>query len=257
MPLLEISHLKFSVRTGKALKREEREILKDVSLQLETGSVLGIIGESGSGKSTIARCIAGLSRPTSGMIVFFGTNIFPEEKNRRAVGSSIQMLFQNHSASLDPTLTIKSSLLESINGEDMSPDQQMSAITKLLSLVELTHDTLERYPRQLSGGQRQRVALARALAVSPKLLILDEPTSALDAFTQIQILRTIARLQTEAHLSILYITHDISTALLFCDAIAVLSDGMIVEFDLPRRILENPLHPYTQRIVSEMLRSSR
>jgi peptide/nickel transport system ATP-binding protein len=247
MPLLEVTNLAFSTSSGPTFSKELKSILYDVSFNLEEGLTLGLIGESGSGKSTIARCIAGLSAPSSGTMMFSGINVFPEIQNRKNIGTSIQMFFQNHSASLDPRIKIRESLFEGIKNCDRCSAERISR--ELLSLVELPDDILERYPSELSGGQRQRIALARVLSISPKLLILDEPTSSLDVITQIQMLKMIKDIQRKTHTAILYISHDVLTASLICDRIAVLYNGTIVEVEDTRKLLMDPQHPYTRETV--------
>jgi len=246
MPLLEVTHLSFSERRQGFFRRREKPILRDVTFSLDDGLTLGLIGESGSGKTTIARCIAGLHVPTDGTIDFSGKNIFPETHNRTSLGPQIQLLFQNYTGSLDPKLTVRASLLEGVAATNGKSLDEIAG--KLLKMVELSEDVLDRFPHQLSGGQRQRIAFARALSVSPKLLILDEPTSALDALTQIQILKMIRQVQKQTSTAILYISHDILTTSLVCDRIAVLYDGVIVEVGETANILQEPQHLYTKRI---------
>lgn len=248
MLLLEVNNLSFE-RTNRHFFRKKRSpILKNVTLQIEEGSTVGLIGESGCGKTTLARCVAGLLTPCSGSIVFSGINIFPEEKNRQLVGTSIQLLFQNHSASLDPRMNIKTSLLEGVK-KNLTREATEGFLHEVLSMVSLPDDILERYPKQLSGGQRQRVALARTLTVSPKLLILDEPTSSLDAVTQIEVLGMISCLKQNSKMTILYISHDLATTSSICDTIAVIHDGTIVETGPSRKIIEQPQHPYTFQVI--------
>ena len=242
MLLLEVTKLGFSVGRNRTT-----EILREVSFSLSSSSTLGLIGTSGSGKTTIARCIAGLNQPTSGRIDYSGINIFPESRNRTAVGTSIQLLFQNHSDSLDPCQSIRACLSEGVR--DKNSLEIEKRLISLLDLVELPYEILDRLPTDLSGGQRQRIALARALSVSPKLLILDEPTSSLDAITQIQILKMVSSLQRKTGIAILYISHDIDTTSIICDRIAVLHDGIIVETGDTKEILRHPQHPYTQATI--------
>jgi peptide/nickel transport system ATP-binding protein len=246
MSLLEVAHLSFSARRRVFFRRREKQILRDVTFSVDDGSALGLVGESGSGKTTIARCIAGLHLPTDGTINFSGKNIFPETHNRVGLGPQIQLLFQNHTASLDPKLTVRTSLLEGAEVKNGKTSDEIAG--RLLNMVELSEDVLDRFPNQLSGGQRQRIALARALSVSPKLLILDEPTSALDALTQVQILKMITEVQKQTSAAILYISHDILTTSLICNRMAVLYNGMIVEVGETAKILQEPRHFYTKRI---------
>lgn len=256
MPLLEVVDLDMSVRRDSFLNwRGEKKILRSVSVSIQEGEAVGVVGESGGGKTTLAMCVAGLLRPSGGRIDFRGTNIFPSVENRKRMSRQIQMVFQNHAASLDPLLTVRESLLEGIasgreNGVRFNSEERMR---ELLGSVGLPAPLLDCYPRQLSGGQRQRVALARSLSVKPKLLILDEPTSALDALTQIQIIALIKELKQKENLSLLYISHDLVTTLELCRKIAVLHQGAIVDFGDSQSILQNARHPYTR----ELLRLSK
>jgi len=247
MPLLEVKDLSYSVRRRKLFSSSEpREILKTLSISVEEGSVTGLIGESGSGKTTLARCISGLCEPTAGRIIFRGLELFPETRNRELIRKEIQLLFQNHTSSLDPEMTIHRSLLE---GRDAGTSAGEPEVRRLLSLVDLPIDVLPRRPRELSGGQRQRVALARALSVSPRLLILDEPTSALDALTQEQIFSTILRIRKESRLTIIHISHDLQTTAAIADSIAVMKSGTIVEFASRDQLLRSPRHVYTRELL--------
>lgn len=247
MSLLELTHLSFSVKDRSFLRKREKQILRDVTFSVDAGLTLGLVGESGSGKTTIARCIAGLHVPNEGTITFSGRNIFPETRNRASLGPQIQLLFQNHTTSLDPKLTVRKSLLEGVTEKNGKSSNEIAG--RLLKMVELPEDVLDRFPHQLSGGQRQRIALARALSASPQLLILDEPTSALDALTQVQILKMITEVQKQTSTAILYISHDILMTTLVCDRIAVLYDGAIAELGETKRILQEPQHPYSKRII--------
>jgi peptide/nickel transport system ATP-binding protein len=247
MPILEVIHLSFSTKKRFLSRERERQVLRDVTFTIDEGSVLGLVGESGSGKTTIGRCIAGLCLPDAATIRFAGKNIFPEIENRSSLGTQIQLLFQNHSASLDPMLDVRKSLLEGVSSS--SAESAEHGARELLEMVELPDDVLERFPHQLSGGQRQRIALARALSVRPRLLILDEPTSALDALTQAQVLKMIRKVQKDTNAAVLYISHDIMTTAMVCDRIAVLHEGEIVEEAEAKSLLESPRHPYTQSVV--------
>ncbi len=251
MPILEIDKLSFG-RTSRGFFAPSirKEILKNVSLSISGGTTVGLIGESGSGKSTLARCIAGIMRPSSGRIIFAGMEIFPQEENRSLIGTQIQLLFQNHTASLDPRITIKRSLMEGIRDSRVDKDAQLA---DLLSIVELRTDVLNRQPGELSGGQRQRVALARALSAAPRLLILDEPTSALDELTQAEVLETISRIQKEKGLSILYITHDLRTAFCLADDIAVMRNGSIIEAGPRDSIADHPTTEYTRTLIESSI----
>jgi ABC-type glutathione transport system ATPase component len=214
-----------------------------------------LLGASGSGKTTLAKCIVGLHQPDSGTITFEGVNIFPQVENRKEIGLEIQMLFQGSSASLDPSMTVLDSLLEGIGARNQRQAKADAFVEaeRLLASIGMSKDCLGHLPRQLSGGQRQRIALARVLSVAPRLLILDEPTSALDALTSAQLLQLLKSLQTKHGLAFLYITHDVQTALSFCDHVALLHDGKVIEEGTTEEIHKRPKHEYT----IQLLRDSR
>ncbi|MBI1804109.1 MAG: ABC transporter ATP-binding protein [Ignavibacteriae bacterium] len=251
MSFLEINNLSLEVATNHFFRTKSKKwLLQDVSLTIEEGSTLGVVGESGSGKTTLARCIAGLLQPTNGSITFSGLNIYPDVQNRQSIKKDIQLLFQNHTASLDPRMTIRESLTEGILEIGGNAEHR---IQELMTMVELPKDVLPRLPRELSGGQRQRIALARALSVSPKLLILDEPTSGLDALTQMHVLHTIKDIQRHTHFVLLYISHDVTTTSAFVETMAVMHHGTIVECAPAKELSEHPSHPYTQELIKENL----
>ncbi len=251
MPILEVKNLSCSVPASShtSFRRKRRQILKQISLTIDEGTTLGLLGGSGSGKSTLARCIAGLQTPDEGTITFNGINLFPFKENRRKMSLQIQMLFQASSASLNPMLTVRESLLEGIeaglhNGHSPTADE-------LLKSVGMAEGLLDRLPSQLSGGQRQRVALARVLSVRPKLLILDEPTSALDVITQQHILSLLKELQQEYRFAFLFITHEVRTALLFCDRVAVLNEGVIVDEDKSSQLIHRQSSAFTRQLFAD------
>jgi ABC-type dipeptide/oligopeptide/nickel transport system ATPase subunit len=245
MNLLQVTHLRCEISSGSVwgMSKRRSNVLRDVSFVINDGCNLGLLGKSGSGKSTLARCIAGIQRSQGGTIEFDGRNIYPNEENRPATKLQIQLLFQSTNASLNPALTVESSVKEAIKA---GRSEQASA--QLLESVGLDKQFLPRFPAQLSGGEIQRVALARVLAVQPRLLILDEPTASLDVVTQNSILLLLNELQREYNFSILFITHDVRLALSFCDRVAVLHEGRIVEENSPGELMEKPQHSYTREI---------
>jgi peptide/nickel transport system ATP-binding protein len=226
--------------------------LNGVDLTVEARSIVGLIGGSGGGKTTLARCIAGLIDPDAGEIIFDGVNIFPNTANRRKIGIQIQLMFQAGSEFLNPRMTIEDSLAEAIEarGADYQRSQIHDRGVELLRAVGLQEETLGKYPHQLSGGQRQRVGLARVLAVRPQLVIMDEPTSALDVLTQVQIHRLLRNVHRASGLAMLYITHDMPAAATLCDELAVLAEGRIVEHQSTSAILRSPQHEYTREILN-------
>jgi peptide/nickel transport system ATP-binding protein len=231
MSLLEVNNLKLSLHTGGlfGFVSAKKRVLRGVSLAVKEGEIVALLGESGSGKTTLARCIVGLQNPDSGTITFNGISIFPQIENRKTIGGKIQMLFQESSTSLDPSMSVLDSLAEGINSRGGKSSQTIAQAEELICSVGVSKDCLGRLPSQLSGGQRQRIALARVLSVAPRLLVLDEPTSALDTLTSAQMLRLLKSMQARKGLSLLLITHDVQTALSFCDRVTSLRNGMIVE----------------------------
>ncbi len=243
--VLDVSTLVCAYRTdGNGAKT----VLDGVSFSVDEGGCLGLIGDSGGGKSTIARCVAGLMRPDAGRISICGTNVFPDVKNRRMLAGKVQMLYQDHAASFDPIMTVRESLEEGVRVRANGGAIPAGRIVRMLEEVGLGPDMCDKFPRQLSGGERQRVALARSLSVDPPLLVLDEPTSSLDEVTQVKILDLVASMQQAKGTAILFISHDITSIARICDRIAVLCGGRIVESGPTASVLANPSHPYTKRI---------
>ena len=253
MFLLEVNTLCSTLRPGSitSFRRKRRPLLKGVSLRIDEGTSLALLGESGSGKTTLARCIVGLQKPDSGTIIYNGINLFPHAENRRAIGAAIQMLFQASGASLDPCMTVLDSLAEGITSRAGKSSGTVAEAEGLVSSVGLSRDCLGRLPSQLSGGQRQRIALARVLAAAPRLLVLDEPTSALDALTSAHLLQLLKSLQAKEGFSLLFITHHVQTALSFCDRVAVLHDGAIVEEGSSEDVHKHPRHEYTRQLLED------
>lgn len=234
------------------LSSRRKSVLHDISFSMQEGEILGIIGESSSGKSTLARSIAGIVKPVRGTIELDGINIHPEMKNRELLRAKIQMVFQAYSASLDPQLTIERIILEGIHSGRKSDTDSLHETTarELCALIGLPGEILQNFPFQLSGGQRQRVALARAISVRPRLLILDEPTSALDVLTQAHLLQLIKKIKSKHNFGIIFISHNITNSIFLCNRLAVLHKGTIVEIAETREIKNNPSHPYTKHLLA-------
>lgn len=220
-----------------------REAVRGVSLQLRRGERLGLIGESGSGKSSLARALLGLEPLASGTVSFDGQPMHGASKQLRR---RFQPVFQDVGAALDPRMTIQGSLLEPFTIHGMpKPD-----LGSLLSQVQLSPELLPRFPRELSVGQRQRVNLARALALDPEVLLLDEPVSALDVSVQAQVLNLLNQLAAARSLAFLFITHDLSVVAHLCSRVLVMRDGQLVEQGSVDAILSAPQHPYTKQLVA-------
>lgn len=222
-----------------------------VSLTILKGTTVAVVGESGCGKTTFARTIALLTKPTGGRIQFDGLDIVDGKVDRRLLYRNLQMVFQDPDSSLDPNVRVGDSIGEPLHGlMGWSNDEVTSAVQRSLVAVGLPGEIANRLPTQLSGGQKQRVAIARAISTQPKLVILDEPTSALDASVQAQILRLLLQLQKEYALSYMLITHNIAVAHYLSDYMAVMYAGNIVEYGLTKEIMAKPRHPYTIALIS-------
>lgn len=252
-PVLEIIGLNkhFPVKNGFGRTVDEVRAVDDVSFSIAKGEVYGLAGESGSGKSTIARMIMGLERPTSGDILIEGRNLgggMPSAEKRKLV----QMVFQNPGSSLNPRRTIGQSLRVPLDAMGLAGRKIDARVGELLDMVQLPANFAERFPHELSGGQKQRVAIARAIAVQPRLLVLDEPTSALDVSVQARVIDLLVDLGRELELSYLFISHDLSLMRNFADRIGVLYRGRIVETGHSDAVFENPTHDYTRLLIASV-----
>lgn len=252
-PVLEIVGLnkRFPVRNGFGRIVDEVRAVDDVSFSIAKGEVYGLAGESGSGKSTIARMIMGLEQPTSGDILIEGRNLgggMTTAEKRKLV----QMVFQNPGSSLNPRRTIGQSLRVPLDAMGLAGSKIGARASELLDMVQLPANFAERFPHELSGGQKQRVAIARAIALQPRLLVLDEPTSALDVSVQAKVIDLLVDLGRELELSYLFISHDLSLMRNFADRIGVLYRGRIVETGRADAVFENPVHDYTRLLIASV-----
>lgn len=237
---------------GSGRSKQVLRAVDGVSFDVARGETLGLVGESGCGKSTVARCILRLLEPTSGTVTFDGIDVLAQQpRELRALRRRMQILFQDPGASLDPRMSVRALVEEPLVVHSIgSATERAARVRELLELVGLSAEHASRKPHAFSGGQKQRVALSRALVLDPDLLVLDEPVSALDVSIQAQILNLLRRLGNDLNLTYVFIVHDLAVAGFFCHRIAVLYRGLIVETGPRRQLFEQPLHPYTVALLS-------
>ena len=253
--LLEVRNLKkyYSVKSG-FLNKDRRSVkaVDGINLSVKQGEILGIVGESGCGKSTLGRSILRLIEPTSGEVIFEGTNICGLKKEEmRLKRREMQIVFQDPGASLNPRLTVGEIIGEPLEVFHICEGKEKEErIYKLMDLVGINRAYINRFPHEFSGGQRQRLGIARALAVNPKLIICDEPVSALDVSIRAQVLNLIKELKDKLNLTYIFISHDLSVVHHICDRVAVMYLGRVVEIADQKQIYENPVHPYTKALLS-------
>ena len=253
--LLEVRNLKkyYSVKSG-SLNKDRRSVkaVDGINLSVKQGEILGIVGESGCGKSTLGRSILRLIEPTSGEVIFEGTNICGLKKEEmRLKRREMQIVFQDPGASLNPRLTVGEIIGEPLEVFHICEGKEKEErIYKLMDLVGINRAYINRFPHEFSGGQRQRLGIARALAVNPKLIICDEPVSALDVSIRAQVLNLMKELKDKLNLTYIFISHDLSVVHHICDRVAVMYLGRVVEIADKKQIYENPVHPYTKALLS-------
>ncbi|MBT4531346.1 MAG: ABC transporter ATP-binding protein [Phycisphaerae bacterium] len=247
-PLLDIRDLEITFQKGK----QSIHAVAGVNVQLQKGTTLGIVGESGSGKSTLARAVVQLVPVTSGSIAFDGVDLstLPARKLRQ-LRKELQMVFQDPGGSLNEYMRVGQIITEPLLVHGVARRDELKARAKrLLVQVGLQEEDAQRYPQEFSGGQKQRIAIARAISIEPKLLVCDEPTSALDVSVQAKVLNLLSDLRDSLDLTILFIAHDIAVVHHFCDEVAVMSNGKIIEHGSVDDVVHNPKHEITRELIA-------
>jgi len=251
---LSVQNLSVEFKVGGSSKSPAiLRALRSVSMEVNKGTVYGIVGESGCGKSTLARVLSGLTSPTSGAVTLAGAALSVDRSS--AQRRRIQMVFQDPGSSLNPAMTVRRMLSQLLHHHAIVPESKIEArCRELMAQVHMPADALDKKPRSLSGGQRQRIAIARALALEPEILIADEPTAALDVSVQASVLNLLADLIRDLGMTMIFISHDMAVVRRVCDEVAVMYLGRIVESGATEAIFGQPQHPYTNALMNSVPR---
>ena len=258
-PLVEIRNLKkyFPVTEGIVIQKTVAEVkaIDDISFKILKGETLGLVGESGCGKTTTGRCILQLERPTSGQIIYDGTDMDTVDRRElNKLRQRVQVIFQDPYSSLNPRMKIGQIISEPmrVHGIEPDPATRNKRVDELLSVCGLSPKMADRYPHEMSGGQRQRVGIARALSLNPEFIVCDEAVSALDVSIQVQVINLLEDLRDEFDLTYLFIAHDLSVVRHLCHRVAVMYLGKLVELAECDELFDNPLNPYTQALLESV-----
>ena len=238
-------HKSYSKIGGGFFKKDKLHVLKGIDFEIEEGQCIGLIGESGSGKSTLSRLILGLEKPNEGSITIEGKSVKSWIKENPG---KMTVVFQDYTSSANPKFTIKQVIAEPLVALRQTENLD-NVVVELLEKVGLSANLIHRYPHELSGGQCQRAAIARALSAHPKILVCDEATSALDVSVQAQVVELLKEMQEKMNISYLFITHDLALVSSFCDRVAVMKNGKVVEVGEAKEVINNPQHEYTKLLI--------